>query len=269
MNSIPVVAGDPLFEEWIYFVSWRYNGCKGCSAQEGKYRDGTLLLLEEMGAEFWQVNLEDPCPLIPGAGATIEEDGDCYRASGPAEYWRDESAGHGGALQWTKTTDSEEASNYGTWRLRFEEAGEYELAVFTDANTFGTSTQAAYVVSHAAGDDTVVVDQSAAEGWLVLGSFTFETADGYQVRLGDNTGEEWAEEPGGKRIMFDALRVAAVAGGSNTGLSEPTAEESGGGCSVSTRGQRAWWPFLLLLLAFTRRLRLLVTGRRSRRLAPR
>jgi hypothetical protein len=256
MNSIPVVAGDPLFEEWIYFVSWRYNGCKGCSAQEGKYRDGTLLLLDEMGADFWNVNVEDPCPLIPSGGATIEEDGDCYRASGPAQYWRDESAGSGGALQWTKTTADEEASNYGTWRLRFEEAGIYEIAVFTDTNVFGTSTQAAYVVTHAGGDETVVADQSATDGWIALGSFSFDADEAYEVRLNDNTGEEWAEEPGGTRIMFDALRVSAKGGGSIGNPTEPPGEppeESTGFCSVSTTGAGDVWPWLFLLFAYRRR----------------
>ncbi len=259
MNSIPVVAGDPLFEEWIYFVAWRYNGCKGCSVQQGKYRDGTLLLLDEMGEEFWLVDLEDSCPLIPRGGATIEEDGDCYRASGPAQYWRDEAAGSGGSLQWTKATDSDEASNYGTWRLRFEEAGDYEIAVFTDANTFGTSAQAAYEVTNAAGVEVVVIDQAATDGWILLGSFSFDNDEGYQVRLHDNTGEAWAEDPGGTRLMFDALRVASMDGGSIGNPTDPRNDdppnESSGSCSVSSAGAGGMWPWLFLLFVFRRRAR--------------
>ncbi len=53
MNSIQVVDGDPDFEEWLRFVSWRYNGCKGCTSQENKYRTGTHLLQQELGSEFW------------------------------------------------------------------------------------------------------------------------------------------------------------------------------------------------------------------------
>jgi MYXO-CTERM domain-containing protein len=263
MNSIPVVAGDPLFEEWIYFVSWRYNGCKGCSAQEAKYRDGTLLLLDEMGAGFWETSTEDLCAPITLAGATIEEDDDCYRASGPAAYWRDENAGHGGTLQWTKTTSNDTPSNYGTWRLRFADAGAFEVEVFTDGGGFGMSQAAAYELTHADGVDTVVIDQSLAEGWVSLGTFAFDGAEGYQVRLTDNTGEAWAEEPGGTKIMFDALRVTAQGGGNVQDLTNPavddTPEGASAGCSVSGSGSgidsgaKAMWPLLGLLFVFRRR----------------
>jgi hypothetical protein len=53
INSIPIVDGDPDFEKWLEFVSWRYNGCKGCTSQENKYRNGSHLLHEEFGSEFW------------------------------------------------------------------------------------------------------------------------------------------------------------------------------------------------------------------------
>ena len=53
MNSIQVVDGDPQFEAWLEFIAWRYNGCKGCTAQEQKYRVATHRLLDEMGPAFW------------------------------------------------------------------------------------------------------------------------------------------------------------------------------------------------------------------------
>jgi len=53
MNSIPIQDGDPKFEAWLRFVSWRFNGCKGCTSQENKYRNGTHMLQNEMGAAFW------------------------------------------------------------------------------------------------------------------------------------------------------------------------------------------------------------------------
>jgi hypothetical protein len=53
MNSIPIVDGDPDFEEWLAFISWRYNGCRGCTFQANKYRAGTHRLQREMGAAFW------------------------------------------------------------------------------------------------------------------------------------------------------------------------------------------------------------------------
>ena len=264
MNSIPIVAGDPLFEEWIYFVSWRYNGCKGCSAQMGKYRDGTLLLQDEMGPDFWASSSEDLCGPIPADGATVEEDDDCYRAAGPSQFWRDESTGHGGALQWTKATDNDTPSNVGTWSLHFAEAGNYELLVFSDGGIFGQSKQAGYQVQHADGMDTVVVDQSATEGWISLGRFAFDAAEIYEVKLADNTGEPWAEEPGGVKVMYDALRVSPE---SESTPEEPTPEplptpegEGDDGvtasfCSISPSGPTGAWPLLLALLALGRRRR--------------
>ena len=53
MNSIPPADGDSDFEEWLGFVSWRYNGCKGCTSQTNKYRQGTHRLRQELGDEFW------------------------------------------------------------------------------------------------------------------------------------------------------------------------------------------------------------------------
>jgi hypothetical protein len=269
MNSIPIVAGDPLFEEWIYFVSWRYNGCRGCSVQMGKYRDGTLLLQDEMGADFWSSSSEELCGPIPADGATIEEDDDCYRAAGPSQFWRNESAGHGGALQWTKATDNDTPSNVGTWRLRFAEAGNYELLVFSDGGIFGTSKQAGYEILHAEGTDMVVIDQSATEGWISLGLFAFDTTEGYEVRLADNTGEPWAEEPGGVKVMYDALRIAPESEGTTeepTPPPLPTTEEeeaTGSFCRISTTGPMGAWPLLLVLIALRGRRRSTLVRKRT------
>jgi len=267
MNSIQVVAGDPDFEAWIYFVAWRYNGCKGCTAQQKKYRDGTLLLLEEMGADFWNVSGDDACEPIAGAERIIEEDDACFSKRGPPEYWRTESAGHGGALLWTKATDSASPSNYGLWRLRFADAGDYEIFVESDGGTFGQSTEASYQVSHSGGSDSVTIDQSSASGWRSLGVFSFDAGEGQEVRLDDNTGEPWAADPGGVKLAFDALRVVPVGGGSGAGEGPPDGvpgKNSGGLCSLSSGGATGAWPLLLVLWVLCRRERdLAVVVRRS------
>ncbi len=260
MNSIPIDANDPLFQQWIYFVSWRYNGCQGCSAQEGKYRDGTLLLQDEMGPDFWANGAEDLCTTIPAAGRTIEEDDLCYRARGPQQFWRDVPSGHGGALQWTMTTDNAEPSNSGVWRLRFEEAGSYEVKVFSDGGEFGMSKQAPYVVSYAGGSETVTVDQSGTAGWISLGVFDFDTGDGYQVRLDDNTGEALVDGADGTKLMFDALRVAPPGSEEpdpGNPDPEPDPEMDGGNvvglCAISQSGPTGAWPLLFALFLIRRR----------------
>ncbi len=53
MNSIRPIDGDPEFEKWLEFISWRFNGCKGCTSQENKYRKGTHQVEREKGVEFW------------------------------------------------------------------------------------------------------------------------------------------------------------------------------------------------------------------------
>lgn len=261
MNSIPIVAGDPLFEEWIYFVSWRYNGCQGCAAQEDKYRDGTLLLQTEMGPDFWSVSVEDDCQRIASDSVVIEENDDCAALGGPLQSWRTEASGHGGALRWTKTTDDVEASNFAVWRLRFASEGDYELFAYSDGGEFGQSTQAAYQVSHATGTDVVVLNQSSIEGWQSLGIFSFDSSEGHQVRIDDNTGEPLVADPGGVRLVFDALRVEAVDDGGVT--DEPVDDDpktdssglSGSFCSLSPTGPAGAWPLLLVLFALRRRRR--------------
>lgn len=258
MNSIPIVAGDPLFEEWIYFVSWRYNGCQGCSSQEDKYRDGTLLLQDEMGADFWLVSSEDPCRPIEGDSTIIEEGDACATLGGPISSWRSEARGHGGGLRWTKTTDDAAESNYGAWRLRFANPGDYEVFVYTDGGEFGQSQQAGYRVSHAEGDDVIVINQSSSEGWRSLGTFTFGVGDGHEVHVGDNTGEPLEADPGGVRLAFDALRVDAIDVPDVTDEPEEEPETMGSDsfCSASASSTTAtglWLLFFALFLLGRRR----------------
>jgi hypothetical protein len=68
MNSIAIADGDPAYEAWLYFVAWRYNGCKGCASQIEKYRKGTNKLRDELGPGFWSVTGE-PAPSSGGCSA--------------------------------------------------------------------------------------------------------------------------------------------------------------------------------------------------------
>jgi hypothetical protein len=70
MNAITIIDGDADYEAWLYFVAWRYNGCKGCTAQINKYRAGTNKLRDEFGPEFWRVE-QAPDPDVPPDDAEL------------------------------------------------------------------------------------------------------------------------------------------------------------------------------------------------------
>lgn len=224
MNAIPIVDGDPEFERWVYFVSWRYNGCMGCTSQENKYRQGTHELYAELGAEFWAA---EPvvCAPVPPAGREIEEVDACFTPGGTFDSWWRDPTGHAGSQRWTYTTAAE-VDNFGVWTVAVEQPGSYELAVWTDGGGMAKSTRARYVITYGAAQQAeVLVDQTAGEGWKVLGTFALDAA-GASVRLDDNTGEAYDGE---RTVAFDALRVLpGTGGGEGEG---PVGAE--GGCAIA------------------------------------
>lgn len=147
-----------------------------------------------------------PCGEIQPSGGTLDNGDACYALFGHDQYWREEAQGQGGSLVWTHTTDLDTAYNYARWQLHFAQAGEYELEVHVQ-QPFGESKQAAYQVRHAGGEQTVMIDQSAQDGWVSLGTFAFDAAADHSVQLGDNTGEP---DTGEVQLVFDALRATRV-----------------------------------------------------------
>jgi GH25 family lysozyme M1 (1,4-beta-N-acetylmuramidase) len=157
-----------------------------------------------------------PCGEITDSGATIVDDsGACFTPGGPQATMRHVTdAGEDGELYWTHATADTVEANFGQWNLFFDAAGPYQLEVSTSAK-YAQSKRAAYVVHTMAGDSTVMVDQSAVDGWQSLGSFQFAAGGHQWVHLGDNTGEPSANNV---QLVFDAVRVTPVDGtGSNTG----------------------------------------------------
>ncbi len=223
MNSITIRDGDPDYEKWLYFVSWRYNGCKGCSHQINKYRSGTNKLRDEFGPEFWKVSGSTPpvdpagCQPVPAGGRVIEESDDCFEKLGPDSTWRPATTGNEGASLWTYATDNATPANRATWKIAVLQDGLYTIDVYTDA-ALAKSTRAKYVVTHANGATDVVIDQTANTGYQRLGEFELTSAEPGSVFLGDNTGESAPMTT----LMFDAVRVTpsddggCSAGGSGT-----------------------------------------------------
>ncbi len=227
MNSIKIQNGDPQYEDWLYFVAWRYNGCMGCTTQINKYRNGTNKLRDEFGPDFWTIgNTPSTCEPVPAEGRTIDETDGCFKKTGTASSWY-----AGDACLITYTTDAATPDNQATWELTFAAAGRYRLEVFTGS---GESRQAKYVVTHANGTSDVVIDQSASEGFQSLGEFDFVAGETFGITLGDNTGEKYVATAK-IALAFDDVRVvkAGEPREGEPGLEHP---EDGGGCNAGGNG---------------------------------
>ncbi len=139
------------------------------------------------------------CGLVVSDDATIIDNGDdCFDLQGPAQYWRNENAGHDGDLNWTRTTSGSEY-NFGIWSLNFEAAGSYTLQVHIDPN-HTTATSATYEVTSADGPSNATINQRDG-GWISLGTFDFDEGGSQQVKLSDKQGTS------GRQLQFDALRL--------------------------------------------------------------
>jgi MYXO-CTERM domain-containing protein len=231
MNSIEIRDGDAQYEEWLYFVAWRYNGCMGCTTQINKYRNGTNKLRDEFGPDFWgAMPVPETCAPITTAGRTIEETDDCFHKRGTASSWYAGDRGMSGACLFTYTTDDPAPDNQASWELQFEADGRYRVEVYTDGGVLGQSRKARYVVTHAGGTADVVIDQTAVDGFQSLGEFEFTAGTAFAVSLADNTGEPYSATAK-IGIMFDAVRVQPADGVDLDGDGEP---DDAGGCAAGS-----------------------------------
>lgn len=197
----------------------------------------------------------EPCQLIPAEGGILDDSGPCFRAGGPAQYIRSESAGHDASLKWTHTTDNATTSNYGQWSLHFAEAGRYRVEAFTQA-PWAESKQAVYQVRHNGGETAADLDQTAADGWQTLGELEFAAGGSQSIRLDDNTGEP---NEGNTQLVFDAIRLTRLDGkdgdqdiDDEDGDGDGDDDEEGGGSMISAcaaGGGKTGPAGLLLLLA--------------------
>lgn len=205
INQVPLRAGHPVMQRWARLLACRYNGCCAgstlCTTRANRYRDHALELHAAYGAEFWRTAAR--CRAIP-AGGIIEPRSACYVAGGDPRHWRRDEAGHGGEREWTSSTAARASRNFGQWLVRPARAGTYRIEVHV---TGGAAKAATYEIAHAGGVDRIDVDQSAADGWVVLGELAFAAAAGgpeQYVLLADNTGTP------DQKLVFDALRVTAL-----------------------------------------------------------
>jgi MYXO-CTERM domain-containing protein len=239
MNGVPLVAGDPVMEQWAALLACRYNGCCStsttCTTRAHGYRDNAITAYTDQGGEFWHTS--DRCAALPADGV-IDQRSTCYIAAGDPRYWRREMAGYAAGLEWTFTTDHAAPSNFAEWIVRAP-AGRYHVDVHLDGGMFGQTKQAHYQIAHNNAVDTVVVDQTSASGFVSLGEFDFAGTGDEHVLLGDNTGEA---STANTKIAFDAVRVQSIDG---------PAPDGPGGCGC-TAGGRADASGALVLVAAIR-----------------
>jgi MYXO-CTERM domain-containing protein len=233
MNSVPLVAGDPLTEEWAKLIACRYNGCCStsttCTTRARGYRDNAITLYNEMGAEFWRT--AERCSAVPEDGI-IDQRSACYTAGGEPRYWRREEGGYADSREWTNTTSAAAPSSFAIWKIA--SAGTYRLEIYISG---GEATAAKYEVRHGGTTEIITIDQTTADGFVPLGVFAFAGDGDEYVLLGDNTGTR------DQKLVFDALRIVSP-------------DEGGaGGCGCRTNGSPAAAFALFVLASISRRRR--------------
>lgn len=241
LNQVPLIPGNPKTEEWSHFLACRYNGCCTtsalCTSRANGYRDNALAIYNEFGGAFWKTS--DRCSALPADGV-IDQRSACYLAAGDPRYWRAEATGYADSSEWTNTTASAAAKNYGQWKIVAPAPGRYRIEAYVSG---GGATAAAYRVLHAGATETVTIDQSTVDGWVMLGEVDLAAEGDEHVELGDNTGTAM------QRLAFDAVRVTSLdgpAGGGGGGGSD-------GGCAAGGGGGGGL--LVIGLLAFRRRRR--------------
>jgi lysozyme len=175
-----------------------------------------------------------PCGTIAAEGGIVDDADACFTPGGPTQYMRHvTTAGDNNGLYWTHTTTAASEANYGQWNLSFAAAGTYHVEAYTAA-AYATSHAADYLVQAAGAQQSITLDQTAADGWQPLGDIAFAAGGNQWINLGDNTGE-----PTQQQVVFDAIRFTPLdpGGGSGagsdggSGAHSPGAESSG--CSTT------------------------------------
>ena len=201
MNHVPLVAGDPLAEQWAHLLACRYNGCCAasalCAGRADGYRDHAIELDRELGAAFWQT--ADRCTALPADGV-IDQRTECYLAGGDPRAWHREVGGYGDAREWTLTRAAGVPESFARWLLPAGRAGRYRVEVYAA----GGGAMATYRVAHGGAIESIGIDQSTADGFVVLGDFDFAGAGDEYVELGSTTGAV------GEKLVFDAVRVTPL-----------------------------------------------------------
>lgn len=201
---------------WTRWAFWQYTASGSVGGIAGNVDTNRFNGTEDQLRALTQP--PEACAPLPADGGTIDDGDPCFTGGGPATSLRKvTTAGEGGDLVWTYAADTPAESNFAEWAIDLAEAGRYQVEVYTSAE-YAMSTKAAYVVRAAGREDTVVVDQSAADGWQSLGTYEFAAGGDQHVHVGDNTGEPLADKV---QIVFDAVRLTRVDRAVDPDVDEP------------------------------------------------
>lgn len=237
---------------WTDWAFWQYTSTGSVSGISGNVDtnrfNGTMTDLKKL-----LVGPTAPCEALPAEGGVIDDGDACFEAGGPSVGMREvKTAGEGGDLLWTHTTEDAAEANYGQWNVDLTEAGHYKIEVYT-AGAFAQSKQATYKVKAAGATQEFPLDQSAVDGWQTLGEVDFAAGGDQFIHLADNTGEPNANAV---QLVFDAVRITRVSDDGNPNPDPVTpAPKDGGGCSAGGGGAGAGMGLALLGLAMTTRRR--------------
>jgi hypothetical protein len=227
MNQVPLVAGEPVTEQWARLVACRYNGCCAatalCAERAAGYRDHAIALVDELGAAFWRT--ADRCGALPADGV-IDQRTACYVAGGDPRAWHREPDGYGGAREWAATTAAGAPASFARWIVHTGRAGRHRVEVFAQA---GEAT-ASYEIVHAGQTETAAIDQAAATGFTVLGELDFAGEGDEHVELATSSAA-----PGAK-LVFDAVRITAIDAAGASGAAGASDGPSGGRRLSDARG---------------------------------
>jgi MYXO-CTERM domain-containing protein len=179
------------------------------------------------------------CRTIPAVGGEIDDTDPCFTEGGPPQLMRHVAgSGEQGELIWTHTTDASTEANFGQWDLDLETSGRYRVEVFTP-RSYATSKRAGYVIRAAGRSTTVMIDQSAVDGWQSLGEIDFAAGGDQSIHLGDNTGEPATQNA---QLVFDAVRLTRI---------DDTSPDGRGCSSIDSRA--GWFVAALALFVARRR----------------
>ncbi len=147
------------------------------------------------------------CLALPAGGGIVDEQGPCAAFFGPSQYWRFvDGAGFDGSLFWTNAFQSDTPSNWARWTLKLSEPGDYRVEVYIDPS-WGVYDATRYSLVHAGSEDTLTLDQGAADGWTDLGIFSFAATGDEMLSVYDDVA---GPVPSDQHIVADAVRLTRI-----------------------------------------------------------